>query len=340
MRFFDEATIQVVAGRGGHGCLSFRREKYVEFGGPNGGDGGDGGSVVLVGDSQLNTLLDYRYQRFYKAENGGGGEGDNRRGKRGKTLYLHVPVGTTVYEAQTQELIGDITQDQQQLMVAQGGLHGKGNAHFKSSTNQAPRQTTEGEEGDERQLRLELALMADVGLVGQPNAGKSTLIRAISAAKAKVADYPFTTIKPQLGVVDTGWGSSYVVADIPGLIEGASEGVGLGLRFLKHLTRTRLLLQVVDVQPFDEQDPVATIRQIRHEMAQYSQQLIDKPCWLVLNKQELLNQSDLDHLIERCRQELADNTPIYCISAVDPSTTRELIQAIGKWLEDRFMKGD
>lgn len=333
MRFFDEAQIDVVAGRGGHGCLSFRREKYVEFGGPDGGNGGDGGSVYLIGDQQLNTLLDFRYKRLYKAQNGSCGEGSNRRGKKGESLYLHVPIGTTVYEAQTNELIGDITQHGQQLLVAQGGWHGKGNAHFKSSTNRAPRQFTEGEEGDERPLRLELALMADVGLVGQPNAGKSTLIRAVSAAKPKVADYPFTTIKPNLGVVETGYGHSFVVADIPGLIAGASQGAGLGLRFLKHLTRTRLLLHIVDAAPFDGSDPLDDIRQIRYEITQYDYDLSQKPCWLVLNKQELLSQQQLTQLKMRCQQELNWQQPIYCVSAVDPKTMNELINAISHALK-------
>lgn len=332
MRFFDEAKIDVAAGSGGHGCLSFRREKYVEFGGPDGGDGGDGGCVYLIGDSQLNTLLDFRYKRFYKAQNGSCGEGSNRRGKKGEDLYLHVPLGTTVYEAQTNELIGDVVKKGQKLLVAQGGWHGKGNAHFKSSTNRAPRQFTEGEEGDERSLRLELALMADVGLVGQPNAGKSTLIRAISAAKPKVADYPFTTIHPNLGVVESNFSHSFVVADIPGLIEGASQGVGLGLRFLKHLTRTRLLFHVVDAAPFDGSDPIDHIRQIDFELAQYDQSLTQKTTWLIFNKQELLSEQQKQHLQLRCQQELGWQQPIYFLSAVDPKTTNDLTNAAGQWL--------
>lgn len=334
MRFFDEAKIDVTAGRGGHGCLSFRREKYIEFGGPDGGDGGDGGCVYLVGDRQLNTLLDFRYKRSYKAENGGYGQGSDRRGKKGQSLYLRVPVGTTVYEAQTDELIGDVVKHDQQLLVAKGGWHGKGNAHFKSSTNRAPRQFTEGEEGEQRSLRLELALMADIGLVGQPNAGKSTLIRAISAAKPKVADYPFTTIKPHLGVVETQYNYNFVVADIPGLISGASEGVGLGLRFLKHLTRTRLLWHVVDVAPFDGSDPIDHIRQIRFEIKQYDEALLHKPAWLIFNKQELLSQQQINELKNRCQRELGWQQPVYFLSAVDPKTTNELIDASGQWLAE------
>jgi GTP-binding protein len=251
MKFVDEAVIEVAAGKGGSGCLSFRREKYIPKGGPDGGDGGDGGSVYLEADENLNTMVDYRYQRRFRAENGSPGQGRNCTGKSGEDLILKVPVGTTVIDVDTDEVLGDLSELGQRLKVAQGGFHGLGNTRYKSSINRAPRQTSPGSEGEKRRLKLELKLLADVGLLGMPNAGKSTLIRAISAAKPKVADYPFTTMVPNLGVVRVDPLRSFVVADIPGLIEGAAEGAGLGIRFLKHLTRNRLLLHLVDLAPWD-----------------------------------------------------------------------------------------
>jgi GTPase len=256
MKFVDEAPISVFAGNGGNGCMSFRREKYIAKGGPDGGDGGDGGSVYLVGDADLNTLIDYRYQPKYRAKNGASGRSRNCTGEKGDDLFLRVPVGTSVFDLETDELLGDITADKQQLLVAQAGFHGLGNTRYKSSVNRAPRQTSPGGEGEHRELKLELKVLADVGLLGLPNAGKSTFIRSVSSAKPKVADYPFTTLVPNLGVVKVEEHRSFVIADIPGLIEGASDGAGLGIRFLKHLTRCRILLHIVDVAPFDESDPL------------------------------------------------------------------------------------
>ncbi len=292
MQFVDEASIIVEAGKGGNGCLSFRREKYVPKGGPDGGDGGHGGSVYLIGDDALNTLIDFKFQRFYKAENGQGGMGRQMSGKAGEDLHVKVPVGTTVIDEDTLEVIADVTEIGQVVLVAAGGRRGLGNIHFKSSTNRAPRRTTPGTEGDRRNLRLEMKVMADVGLLGMPNAGKSTLIRSVSAAKPKVANYPFTTLVPNPGVVKLGMHEHFVMADVPGLIEGASDGAGLGLRFLKHLTRTRLLFHVVDVAPFDESDPVDAARAIVHELGQFSPALSERPRWLVLNKFDLLPEEE------------------------------------------------
>ena len=256
MKFVDEVKVYVKAGNGGRGCLSFRREKYIPFGGPDGGDGGDGGSVYLIGDSRLNTLIDFQYQQHFKAENGQPGMGSQCRGKSGEDAIIRVPLGTVVHDADTEELIGEVLAEGQSLKVAQGGFHGLGNLRFKSSTNRAPRQTTIGSPGEERRLHLELKLLADVGLLGYPNAGKSTLISAVSAARPKIADYPFTTLHPNLGVVRMASDRSFVIADLPGIIEGAAEGHGLGMQFLKHATRTKLLWQVIDVYPPNDEDPV------------------------------------------------------------------------------------
>ncbi|WP_372750384.1 Obg family GTPase CgtA, partial [Litorivivens sp.] len=277
MKFVDEAVIKVAAGNGGSGCLSFRREKYIPKGGPDGGDGGDGGSVFLKADQSVNTLVDFRYVRNYRADNGEPGRGGNCRGKSADDLYLVVPVGTTVLDEETGEVLGDLSSHGELLKVAQGGFHGLGNTRFKSSTNRAPRQTTPGSEGESRQIRLELKVLADVGLLGLPNAGKSTLIRAVSAAKPKVADYPFTTLVPNLGVVSMQKHRSFVIADIPGLVEGAAEGAGLGIRFLKHLTRNRLLLHLVDVAPLDGSDPVDAARVIINELVEFSETLFQRP---------------------------------------------------------------
>lgn len=284
MKFVDEAKISVEAGKGGNGACSFLRLKFVPFGGPDGGDGGDGGSVYLRADESINTLVDYRYVHTYKAQNGEGGSGSNCAGKAGEDLYLRVPVGTMIYDDDTDELIADLTSNGVVACVANGGRHGIGNARFKSSINRAPRRTIPGQEGEKRRLRLELKVLADVGLVGLPNAGKSTLITAMSAARPKIADYPFTTLYPNLGVVRVSNYRSFVIADLPGLIEGAAEGAGLGIRFLKHVSRTLLLFHVVDVAPLDESDPVENVRAITNELAKYNPDLLQKERWLILNK--------------------------------------------------------
>ncbi|MFC0266511.1 Obg family GTPase CgtA [Kushneria aurantia] len=335
MQFVDEASITVEAGNGGSGCVSFRREKYVPRGGPDGGDGGHGGSVVLIGDESLNTLVDFKFQRFYKAANGQPGRGSQMNGRQGEDLLVQVPVGTTVIDVDTLEVIGDITEVGQQLKVAQGGRRGMGNVHFKSSTNRAPRQSVPAGEGDRRQLRLEMKVMADVGLLGMPNAGKSTLIRAVSAAKPKVADYPFTTLVPNLGVVQLGRHEHFVMADIPGLIEGAADGAGLGLRFLKHLTRTRLLLHVIDLAPFDESDPAEAAEKIIHELARFSPALADSPRWLVLNKCDLLDDEQCAAIEMRIVERLDWQGPIFRIAAIAGQGTDELVQAVHRWLTEQ-----
>ena len=334
MKFVDEAPIRVQAGKGGNGCLSFRREKYVAKGGPDGGDGGDGGSVYLAADDSLNTLVDYRYQRSYQAENGQPGQGRNCTGKSGSDLVLGVPVGTTVIDEDTDEVLGDLTAAGQRLKVAQGGFHGLGNTRYKSSTNRAPRQTSPGSEGESRNLRLELKVLADVGLVGLPNAGKSTFIRAVSAAKPKVADYPFTTLVPNLGVVRVQPHRGFVVADVPGLVEGASQGAGLGIRFLKHLTRTRLLLHIVDMMPFDGTTPAENVATIEQELAEFSPTLAQRDRWLVLNKVDMLPADELD---QRCREvveQIQWQGPVFYISAINSEGTEVLCQQILEHLEE------
>jgi len=333
MQFVDEASIRVQAGRGGNGVASFRREKYIPFGGPNGGDGGDGGSIYLVADRNINTLVDFRYTHDYKAQNGQSGMGQQKTGKAGQDLEIPVPVGTIVRDLDTQEMIGDLVEHQQRLLVARGGRHGLGNIHFKSSMNRTPRQFTPGEPGDERNLGLELAVLADVGLLGMPNAGKSSLISAVSAARPKVANYPFTTLYPNLGVVSVSPESSFVIADIPGLIEGASEGACLGIQFLKHLSRTGLLLHVVDIAPMDKTDPVEAIRIIETELAAYSHELADKPRWLVLNKIDLLLEEEANELCDQLIERLAWTDPVYRISAVNREGTDLLVKEIAYGLE-------
>jgi GTP-binding protein len=335
VKFVDEASIQVEAGKGGNGCLSFRREKYVPKGGPDGGDGGDGGSVFLVADESLNTMIDYRYQRRFKAANGEQGRGGNCTGKSGEDLELPVPVGTTVIDEDTREVIGDLTAPGQRLLVAQGGYHGLGNTRFKSSTNQAPRKTTPGTPGEVRQLRLELKVLADVGLLGLPNAGKSTFIRAVSAARPRVADYPFTTLVPNLGVVKIAAHRSFVVADIPGLIEGASEGAGLGIRFLKHLTRCRLLLHLVDVAPIDGSDPVDNVRAIDRELERFSATLAGVERWLVLNKIDLLDEADAESRCADIVARLDWNGPVFAVSSLAGRNTEALCQHIMEHLDAR-----
>ncbi|MBF1801042.1 Obg family GTPase CgtA [Alloalcanivorax profundimaris] len=334
MQFVDEATIDVRAGNGGHGCLSFRREKYVEFGGPDGGDGGAGGHVYVRADGNLNTLVDYRYERSYKARNGEPGKGRQMTGKSADDVFLKVPVGTTVVDVDTDEVLADLTADGETVMVAKGGRGGLGNVHFKSSVNQAPRKTTNGIPGEARRLRLELKVLADVGLLGMPNAGKSTLIRAISAAKPKVADYPFTTLVPNLGVVKVDRHRSFVVADIPGLIEGAAEGAGLGIRFLKHLARTRLLLHVVDIAPLDG-EPADQIDAIADELDRFSPALAEQERWLVFNKIDLLPDQEAEERVNEIVGELGWQGPVFRLSAAAGVGCEELTYALMNAIEER-----
>jgi GTP-binding protein len=339
MKFVDEVSIHVKAGDGGNGLMSFRREKFIEKGGPNGGDGGDGGSVYLEADENLNTLVDYRYTRRFDAQRGENGGSKDCTGAKGDDLILPVPVGTTIIDANTQEIIGDLTTAGQRIMVAQGGWHGLGNTRFKSSTNRAPRQTTPGKPGDARDLKLELKVLADVGLLGLPNAGKSTFIRSVSAAKPKVADYPFTTLVPNLGVVSVGRFKSFVVADIPGLIEGAAEGAGLGIRFLKHLARTRLLLHIVDMAPLDESDPADAAETIVHELEKFSPALTERDRWLVLNKMDqILEPEEQERRKQAVVERLGWEGPVYVISALERNGTEALSQDIMKYLDERTLR--
>lgn len=334
MKFVDEATINVVAGDGGSGCVSFRREKFVPKGGPDGGDGGNGGSVYLVADNGINTLVDFRHQRRFKAQGGQAGAGRERSGKSGEDLLVPVPVGTIVHDVETGELIGDLETAGQRLLVAQGGRGGKGNTRFKSSTNRAPRKSTPGTAADRRQLQLELKLLADVGLLGLPNAGKSTLIRAVSAATPKVADYPFTTLYPNLGVVSVESHRSFVMADVPGLVEGAAEGAGLGIRFLKHLQRTRLLLHLVDIAPIDpDTNPVADAKKITGELERFDPALAARHRWLVLNKCDLLLASARDQRRDEIVSGLGWEGPVFVISAISGEGCDALVYAIMEYLE-------
>ena len=315
MKFVDEALITVEAGNGGAGCLSFRREKYIPKGGPDGGDGGHGGSVILMADENLNTLIDYRFQPRYRADNGRPGAGRNKTGAGGSDLVLKVPVGTAIYNDETNTLVGEVVADGDVMTVAEGGRGGLGNTRFKSSTNRAPRRTTPGTPGEAYKLRLELRLLADVGLVGLPNAGKSTLISQLSAAKPKIADYPFTTLVPQLGVVSLAPHRNFVIADIPGLISGAAEGAGLGTRFLKHLTRTRILLHLVDVAPIDEKDPVDVVETIADELEQFSPSLAARERWLILNKVDLVNADERDAFIDALKEAFNWPHPVHGTSS-------------------------
>ena len=324
MKFVDEAVIEVHAGKGGNGCVSFRREKYIPLGGPDGGDGGDGGSVVLEGSASLNTMVDYRFTRKFRAQNGESGRGRNCTGKAGDDIVLPVPLGTTIIDEETDEILGDIQAAGDRLVVAQGGFHGIGNTRYKSSINRAPRQFSEGTVGESRNLKLELKVLADVGLLGLPNAGKSTLIRAVSAAKPKVADYPFTTLVPNLGVVKVDAHRSFVVADIPGLIEGASDGAGLGIRFLKHLTRNRVLLHLVDVAPFDESDPAQQALSIVRELERFSPTLAARPRWLVLNKIDLIDEETLKQRRQAIVEALDWEGPVYEVAAISGRETVRL----------------
>lgn len=334
MKFVDEAKIRVEAGNGGDGCASFRREKYVPFGGPDGGDGGDGGSIFFLADSGINTLIDFRYTRLFHAENGERGRGKQCSGKKGDNLYIKVPVGTTIYDDETNQVLGDLVTEGQTLCIAKGGFHGLGNVHFKSSINRAPRQTTKGQPGEKRNLRLELKVLADVGLLGLPNAGKSTFIRAVSHAKPKVADYPFTTLYPHLGVVRVGDEQSFVVADIPGLIEGAAEGAGLGIRFLKHLSRTRLLLHLVDIVPMGEEDPVVQIKAIWNELMKYSPELAKKERWLVFTKIDLILPEEVEERCQAIINELDWKGPYFKISAINKQGVDDLCYKVMAYLEE------
>lgn len=335
MKFVDEASIEVYAGNGGNGCVSFRREKYIPKGGPDGGDGGDGGSVYLRGDDALNTMIDYRYARRFRADNGESGKGRNCTGRGGDDLVLPVPIGTTVLDEDTGEILGDIREHGQDLLVAQGGFHGLGNTRFKSSVNRAPRQSTPGSSGEMRRLKLELKVLADVGLLGLPNAGKSTFIRAVSAATPKVADYPFTTLVPNLGVVKVDSYRSFVVADIPGLIEGASDGAGLGIRFLKHLTRNRILLHIVDIAPLDESDPAEAAASIVRELERFSPTLASRPRWLILNKVDLLSPEELRVRRDAVLKTINWTGPVYEIAAISKDGTSALSGDLMTYIEER-----
>jgi GTP-binding protein len=334
MKFVDEVSIDVHAGKGGNGCLSFRREKYIERGGPNGGDGGDGGSVIFEADESLNTMVDYRFKRTYRAGDGEAGRSRNCTGKSAEDLVLRVPVGTTVIDEDLGEVLGDLSVPGQRLLVAQGGFHGLGNTRYKSSTNRAPRQTSPGSEGESRSLKLELKVLADVGLLGLPNAGKSTLIRAVSSARPKVADYPFTTLVPNLGVVRVEAHRSFVMADIPGLIEGASEGAGLGIRFLKHLTRNRILLHLVDMAPFDDVEPAESALTIVRELERFSPTLAQRERWLVLNKSDLLDVQTFAERREAVMAALEWDGPVYSIAAINAQGTAALCGDLMNYLEE------
>jgi len=329
MKFVDEAFIKVQGGNGGRGAVSFRREKFIPFGGPDGGDGGNGASIYLEAKSGINTLADFRYHRSFKAPHGTAGSGNDCTGAGGEDQTIHVPVGTVVFDTETEEELGDLTEQGQRILVVKGGKGGWGNARFKSSTNRTPRRAMPGLPGEQRELRLEMRVIADVGLLGLPNAGKSTLIRAVSAAKPKVADYPFTTLHPNLGVVSVGLHRSFVMADIPGVIEGAAEGAGLGLRFLKHLQRTRVLLHLVDIQPPDpEADPVTDVRAIAAELKKYSPALAKKPRWLVLNKIDALPAEEAEKLCKDIVKRLRWKGPVYRISGLARIGTDKLCQDI------------
>lgn len=340
MKFVDEAVIHVEAGNGGDGCISFRREKFIPFGGPNGGDGGDGGSVYLAADPGLNTLVDFRYQRIFRAQHGERGRGNQCSGKKGEDLYVRVPIGTSVYDDDTGELLGDLTKEQEQLLVAQGGFHGLGNLRFKSSVNRAPRKNTPGTSGEKRTLRLELKLLADVGLLGLPNAGKSTFLHAVSAARPKIADYPFTTLHPSLGVVAIESDRSFVVADIPGLIEGAASGAGLGIHFLKHLSRTHLLLHLFDISSGEPAQIVHDIQSIFRELEQFSPELVHKERWLVANKIDLLSEELVDTRIAEIVSMLSWEGPVFKISAMKRQGTEYLCQKLMTHLEGTLRVGE
>ena len=334
MKFFDEARIEVHAGSGGDGSASFRREKFVPRGGPDGGDGGRGGSIYAIADANLNTLIDFRYTRIFRAKPGENGRGRDQYGKGAEDIVLRVPVGTVIKDAESGDVLADLAKEGERALLARGGKGGIGNLHFKSSTNRAPRQFTRGEPGEERKLELELRVLADVGLLGMPNAGKSTLIRAVSSARPKVADYPFTTLAPNLGVVRVDESRSFVMADIPGLIEGAAEGAGLGHQFLRHLQRTRLLLHLVDIAPFDEgADPAAEVKAIAGELKKYDPGLAKKPRWLVINKADLLDEAEAKKRAAALVKKLRWTKPWFLVAGINATGTRELAFAVMEFLE-------
>src|SRR5215210_1062298 len=334
MKFVDEAFIDVAAGDGGNGCVSFRHEKYKEFGGPNGGDGGRGGHVFAVADPNLNTLVDFRFSRRHEAGRGEHGMGSDMFGAAGDDITLKMPVGTIISDAETGEVLYELLTPGEKIMIAKGGDGGFGNMRFKSSINRAPRQKTPGWPGEKKNLKLELKVLADVGLLGMPNAGKSTLIAAVSNARPKIADYPFTTLHPNLGVVRVGPEQSFVVADVPGLIEGAAEGAGLGHQFLRHLQRTRLLLHIVDIAPFDpEADPVADARSIVEELRRYDQALFDKPRWLALNKMDLVPPEEREARIAAFLEAYGSDAPAFAISAVNGEGCNVLVHRMQEWLD-------
>lgn len=333
MKFVDEVFVEVEGGHGGHGCLSFRREKFIPLGGPDGGDGGQGGSVYFIADKSVNTLIEFRYQRLMRAQNGKPGMGKLSNGKKGKDLVIPVPVGTLVYNKETEELIGDLKEEGQKLCVAQGGRYGLGNAHFKNSTNRAPRKTTSGTEGEKRKLKLELKLLADVGLLGLPNAGKSSFIQAVSNATPKVADYPFTTLYPHLGVVRIEEYRSFVIADLPGIIEGASAGAGLGIQFLRHLERTQVLLHIVDIASVGSLGSlVQAVQAIADELKRFGRQLLEKPRWLILNKIDLLHREEVKRYYEAF-VELNWPRPVYRMSALKQEGTHKLCYDLMQFLD-------
>ncbi|MCK5354244.1 MAG: GTPase ObgE [Methyloprofundus sp.] len=340
MKFVDEAEIRVEAGDGGNGCIGFRREKYIPKGGPDGGDGGDGGSVFLLATDNINTLVDFRFHSVHRAQRGQNGMGRQCTGRKGDDIYVSVPPGTSVYDKKTAEKLGDLTQVGEKLLVVQGGFHGLGNTRFKSSINRAPQQASTGSKGEQRILQLELTLIADVGLLGMPNAGKSSLIRAVSSAKPRVADYPFTTLVPNLGVVSVDDQRSFVIADIPGVIEGAAEGAGLGLQFLKHLARTRLLMHLVDVKPYESMEsPVEAAQKIIKEIEKWSDDLANKPRWLILNKiDRLQGEEDQQAYCQAIVDELDWSGPVYQISALKSEGTRTLMFDIMAFLEQQVLE--
>jgi GTPase len=338
MKFIDEAKIEVIAGDGGNGVASFCREKFRPFGGPDGGDGGKGGSIWAVADRNINTLVDYRFSKLHKAKNGENGRGSDCYGKGADDIMLRMPVGTLIIDQNDGEIVADLTEHGQQVLLAKGGEGGWGNIHFKTSTNRAPRQKTEGKEGERRELRLELKVLADIGLLGMPNAGKSTFISAVSNARPKIADYPFTTLHPNLGMVRVSHEKSFVIADIPGLIEGAAEGAGLGIQFLRHLQRTRLLLHIVDLAPFDNVDPVKEAKAIVKELQKYDESLYDKPRWLVLNKLDMVPEGERKKRVKDFVKKFGWKGPAYEISALTRDGCEELVQDIYNYLAEQKQK--
>lgn len=333
MKFIDQTIIQVIAGNGGNGCVNFRREKYIPKGGPDGGDGGDGGNVWLEADNNLNTLIDLRFKKIFQASHGGNGSGKKCSGKKGDDIIIHVPVGTKIINYQTREIIGDLIKDKQKILIAKGGWHGLGNARFKSSVNRTPRQSTMGVAGEKRDIQLELILIADVGTLGMPNAGKSTLVTSISGAKTKIADYPFTTLNPVLGSVNITNKKKFIIADIPGIIRGASDGLGLGIRFLKHLERCKILLHIIDLLPQDNSDPVYNIRIVLNELKKYSIKLYNKPRWLIFNKIDLLSEKEINQIVKKIQDTLNIKEKYYLISSINKTGIKKLCIDINTYLE-------